>query len=234
LLKIDNIHVNYGLFQALRGVSMEINEGEIVALLGSNGAGKTTTIQTISGQNAVLQGDILYRGQSIKNMPAHERVNQGIIQCPEGRKLFPFMTITENLLLGGHPKAVRGKRKENFELCYELFPKLKERANQQAGTLSGGEQQMVAVARALMSSPKILMLDEPSLGLAPVIVEDIFETLVKINKLGVTILLVEQNVAASLEIADRAYVIEQGANVMSGNSQDLLHDENLQKAYLGI
>ena len=234
MLSINNIHVNYGLFQALRGVSMEIKEGEIVALLGSNGAGKTTTIQTISGQNAVLEGDILYHGKSIKNMPAHERVNQGIIQCPEGRKLFPFMSITENLLLGAHPKAVRAKRQQNMELCYDLFPKLKERANQMAGTLSGGEQQMVAIARALMSDPKILMLDEPSLGLAPVIVEDIFETLLRINKMGVTILLVEQNVAASLEIADRAYVIEQGANVMSGNSKDLLGDENLQKAYLGI
>ena len=234
MLKIDNIHVNYGHFEALRGISLEIKEGEIVALLGGNGAGKTTTINTISGMTELRQGDITLNGTSIKNLPVHERVKHGIIQVPEGRKLFPYMSVMDNLLIGSYLPHAREKRKDMLEMCFELFPRLAERKSQLASSLSGGEQQMCAISRALMERPKILMLDEPSLGLAPVIVERIFEVLVKINKNGMTLLIVEQNVLASLSIATRGYVIETGENVLEGTSKDLLQSSDLKKAYLGI
>lgn len=234
MLKLDNIHVNYGHFEVLHGISLEIGEGEIVALLGSNGAGKTTTINTIMGLNQVHEGDILFQGQSICQLPTHERVQQGVVACPEGRKLFPYMTVYDNLLIGSYAPEARKKRAENIDKCFELFPKLYERKDQMARTMSGGEQQMCAIARALMSNPKILMLDEPSLGLAPVIVEKIFETLVEINKTGMAILLVEQNVILSLEIASRGYIIETGMNVVSGSAQELLDSSDVKKAYLGI
>jgi len=234
MLKINDIYVNYGHSEALRGVSLEVNEGEIVALLGNNGAGKTTTINTVSGTTNLVKGGIEFMGQDISRMPAHERVKQGIVQVPEGRKLFPFLSVMDNLLVGSYLPEARKHRKENLDLCFTMFPKLYERRSQMASSMSGGEQQMCAIARGLMQCPKILMLDEPSLGLAPIVVDGIFESLVEINKSGMTILLVEQNVSSSLEIADRAYVIEIGQNVMSGTSEQLLADEQLRNAYLGM
>lgn len=234
MLKINDIYVNYGFSEALRGISMEVNEGEIVALLGNNGAGKTTTVNTVSGTTNLVKGSVEFLGEDISQIPAYERVKKGIVQVPEGRKLFPYLSVYENLLIGSYLPELRKHRKEGLELCYSIFPKLYERRNQLANSLSGGEQQMCAIARALMGQPKILMLDEPSLGLAPVVVESIFDTLQKINKEGMTILLVEQNVQSSLEIADRAYIIEIGQNVMDGKSSELLQNEELKKAYLGI
>ena len=234
MLKLENIHVNYGQFEVLRGVSLEIKQGEIVALLGGNGAGKTTTINTIMNLNPLREGDILFKGESIRDLPTHERVQKGIVVCPEGRKLFPHMSVYDNLLVGAYSPHARQKREENMDRCFQLFPKLYERRNQLARTMSGGEQQMCAIGRALMANPEILMLDEPSLGLAPVIVQKIFETLVEINKSGMTILLVEQNVMSSLEIASRGYIIETGENVISGSADELIHSEDVRKAYLGI
>ena len=234
MLTIDKIHVNYGSFQALDGVSLQVNEGEIVALLGSNGAGKTTTINTASGLLRPLAGTVTFNGEDLSKYKLHEISSLGLVQVPEGRKLFPDMTIHENLLVGSYAKAARAKRQENLDMCYEMFPKLKERQKQLAGSLSGGERQMVAIARALMQCPKLLMLDEPSLGLAPVVVEQVFEIIQSINKMGTTILLVEQNVQASLEIADRAYVIETGKNVMEGSAKELLANDELKAAYLGM
>ncbi len=234
MLIIDNIHVNYGSFQALDGISLQVNKGEIVALLGSNGAGKTTTINTVSGLLKPLAGTVTFKGDDLSKYKLHEISTLGLVQVPEGRKLFPEMTVHENLLIGSTYRKAREKRQENLEMCYGMFPKLAERRKQTAGSLSGGERQMVAIARALMQCPELLMLDEPSLGLAPVIVEQVFETIVKINKMGMTILLVEQNVQYSLEIADRAYVIETGHNVMDGAAKELLSDEKLRVAYLGL
>ena len=234
MLKIDQIHVSYGSFQALDGVSLEVNEGEIVALLGSNGAGKTTTINTASGILHPLSGSIYFKGEDLSKYKLHEISSLGLVQVPEGRRLFPNMSVHENLLMGSYAKVTRAKRQENLELCYDIFPKLAERRDQLTGSLSGGERQMVAIARALMQCPQLLMLDEPSLGLAPVIVEQVFETIIRINKMGVTILLVEQNVQSSLQIANRAYVIENGHNVISGNAADLLKVDNVRASYLGI
>lgn len=234
MLKIENIVVNYGNFEALHGISLEIKQGEIVALLGGNGAGKTTTINTVSGMTHLVSGDILYNGESIAKIAAHERVAMGIVQVPEGRKLFPSMTVYENLLIGSYLPESRKKRAENLEMCFNIFPKLAERRQQLAGSLSGGEQQMCAISRALMASPKLLMLDEPSLGLAPLVVDMIFDTIIKIREMGVTVLVVEQNVLATLDVADRGYVIEVGNNVFSGPSQELMDNEDMRKAYLGI
>ena len=232
MLKIDSIVVNYGNFEALHGISMDVKEGEIVALLGGNGAGKSTTINTISGLTSLQAGKVVFQGENINNVPRHERVKLGIIQVPEGRKLFPSMTVMDNLLIGSYLPQTRKKRPETLEMCLEIFPKLAERRKQLAGSLSGGEQQMCAIARALMGQPKLLMLDEPSLGLAPVMVDTIFDTIVRINKMGVTILLVEQNVLVSLAIASRGYVIEVGNNVMDGDNESLLNNEDMKKAYL--
>lgn len=234
MLKIDSIVVNYGNFEALHGISMDVKEGEIVALLGGNGAGKSTTINTISGLTSLQAGNVVFQGVNINNVPRHERVKLGIIQVPEGRKLFPSMTVMDNLLIGSYLPQTRKKRPETLEMCLEIFPKLAERRKQLAGSLSGGEQQMCAIARALMGQPKLLMLDEPSLGLAPVMVDTIFDTIVRINKMGVTILLVEQNVLVSLAIASRGYVIEVGNNVMDGDNESLLNNEEMKKAYLGF
>lgn len=234
LLKVDNIVVSYGEFQALHGVSLEVEEGAITALLGSNGAGKTTTIKTISGQLIPRSGSLSFNGEDITHMPIYERVGKGIVQVPEGRKLFPYMSVEENLLCGSYLPKARKLRAENLERCYEILPKLKERRKQLAGSLSGGEQQMCAIARGIMATPKLLVMDEPSLGLAPIIVESIFDTINKLKSEGITILLVEQNVASSLTIADRAYVIETGENVLNGTGEELKNNEDLQKAYLGI
>lgn len=234
LLNVENIYVSYGDFQALHGISFHVDEGEIVALLGSNGAGKTTTLKTVSGQLIQSSGSISFQGEDVSKAPIYDRVKKGIIQVPEGRRLFPYLTIEENLIAGSFLKQNRANRKENMDRCYAMFPKLAERRKQQAGTLSGGEQQMVAIARGLMSNPKLLMLDEPSLGLAPIVVEGIFETIQNISKQGVTILLVEQNVSFSLEVANRIYVIESGENAMSGTGEEMRNNTDLQKTYLGI
>ncbi|WRS27561.1 ABC transporter ATP-binding protein [Oscillospiraceae bacterium MB08-C2-2] len=235
MLSVRNIAVDYDSFHALSDVSLDIQEGEIVALLGSNGAGKTTTMNTISGVTTLRSGTVSFNGQEIQGMPDFQRVDLGIVQVPEGRKLFPEMSVYENMLVGSYIKEARPKRKQNLEMCFEMFPKLHERRNQMAGSLSGGEQQMCAIARGLMACPKLLMLDEPSLGLAPVIVSQIFDIIQTINKdMGTTILLVEQNVLATLEIAHRGYVIETGATVLEGSARELEGNEELQKAYLGI
>ncbi|MHC1762251.1 MAG: ABC transporter ATP-binding protein [Negativicutes bacterium] len=234
MLKVDNLNVFYGNFEALRSVSLEVGAGEIVALLGANGAGKSTTINTISGLTEMRSGEVSFNGQDLAAMPAYERVNLGIVQVPEGRKLFPVMTVLDNLLVGSFAKEARKHRTETLEMVYGLFPRLEERKDQLAGTLSGGEQQMCAVARGLMARPQILMLDEPSLGLAPIMVETIFEAIVKINKLGTSILLVEQNVLYALEIANRGYVVETGETVLQGSSRELSSNEELRKAYLGL
>jgi len=234
LLAVDNLNVKYNAFHALFGVSFHVLQGEIVALLGGNGAGKTTTIKTISGMIRQTEGSIRFDGQEVSHMPVDKRVALGIIQKPEGRRLFPDMTVMDNLLVGSFLKPCREKRKENFERCFGYFPKLYERRGQTAGSLSGGEQEMCAIARALMQNPRLLMLDEPSLGLAPVVVDDVFRVLTEINKEGITILLVEQNVQASLEICNRAYVIETGHNVIDGTSEELLHNKEIQRAYIGV
>lgn len=234
MLKIDGIYVNYGNFEALHGISLKVEEGKIVALVGGNGAGKTTTINSISGLTTLRGGDILFNGTSIKDTPAHERVKMGIIQVPEGRKLFPYMSVYENLMMGSYLPQNRAGRKENLEMCFDIFPKMAERKNQLAGTMSGGEQQMCAICRALMSKPRLLMLDEPSLGLAPVIVDTVLDSIVRINKAGVTVLLVEQNVLATLDIADYAYAIETGQNALEGTGKELLENEQIRSTYLGI
>lgn len=234
MLKLSGLCVSYGSFEALHGVSIEVEQGEIVVLLGSNGAGKTTTINTISGLLRPRSGSVCFKGQDITGLPPYRRAEQGLVQVPEGRKLFSEMSVYENLLVGSYSKKMRDKRKENLELCYTLFPKMYERREQLTGSLSGGERQMCAVCRALMQCPQLLMLDEPSLGLAPIVVRSVFESILKINEMGVTILLVEQNVHSSLEIATRGYVIETGRNVLSGTSEELHGNEELQRAYLGI
>ena len=234
MLHINDLQVNYGSFKALQGVNLHVEKGEIVALLGSNGAGKTTTINAISGLRNVVGGDILLEGKSILHVPAHERVKQGIIQVPEGRMLFPYMSVEENLMVGSYLPEARKLRAETMEKCYEIFPKLYERRKQFAGSLSGGEQQMCAIARALMQQPKLLMLDEPSLGLAPVIIDTIFNVILDIRTQGITVLLVEQNVQATLDICDRAYVIETGQDVITGTGVELQNNEKIRQAYLGI
>jgi branched-chain amino acid transport system ATP-binding protein len=234
MLKVDDLKVNYGNFEALRSVSLEVGEGEIVALLGANGAGKSTTINTISGLTELRGGELTFEGDNLAALPAHQRVERGVVQVPEGRKLFPVMTVLDNLLVGSFTEKARKHRAERLDLVFGLFPKLAERKSQLAGTLSGGEQQMCAVARGLMAMPKILMLDEPSLGLAPIMVETIFEAIVEINKRGTSILLVEQNVLYALEIAHRGYVIETGETVLQGTSCDLSANDELRKAYLGL
>lgn len=235
MLQVENIDVYYGDMQALNGLSLEIGEGEVVALVGANGAGKTTTLRTISGLLRPKSGDIRFDGKPIHKAAAHAIVDMGISHVPEGRQLFPMMTVEENLLLGAHLRRVRNDRQRMLDVeVYPMFPMLKERASQLAGTLSGGEQQMVAIARGIMSRPKVLILDEPSLGLAPVIVKEMFATVRKIREQGVTVMIVEQNVTQTLQLADRAYVIENGAVVLSGASKDLLNDEHMRRAYLGM
>ena len=234
LLQLEEICVSYGRIEVLRQVSLQVNEGEIVALLGANGAGKTTTLRAISGLVKPRQGDILFDGSSILALPAHRIVGQGIAQCPEGRKVFPTLTVEETLRLGAYlHRNDKEWVEEGQEKVWELFPRLHERRFQLAGTLSGGEQQMLAIGRALMARPRLLLLDEPSLGLAPLLVQEIFRTIKAINAQGVAILLVEQNARLALKIAHRAYVLATGQVVVSGEAADLANDEKLRKAYLG-
>ena len=234
LLDVAGINVFYGRVQALRGVSLSINAGEIVALIGSNGAGKTTTLRTISGLNHATTGRVVFDGQDISSVPAHDVVRVGIGHAPEGRRLFPRMIVFDNLMMGTYARKDRAGIPADITRVYELFPRLKERTKQLAGTLSGGEQQMLAIGRALMARPKLLMLDEPSLGLAPILCETIFRVLTEINAQGTPILLVEQNATKALEIAHRAYVLETGSIVQTGTGKELLSSPDFQRAYLGM
>jgi len=233
-LEIKDLHVHYDKIEAIKGISVVVNEGEIVTLIGANGAGKTTTLKTISGLRKVSSGSILFDGQDISKVPAHERVDLGISQAPEGRGIFPGMTVLENLEMGKfHRKNRKAEMDEDLDNIYTLFPRLKERSSQAGGTLSGGEQQMLAIGRALMSRPKVLLLDEPSMGLAPLMIANIFRIITQINKQGVTILLVEQNAQQALTHAHRAYVLETGLVTKEANAKDLLNDPYVKAAYLG-
>jgi branched-chain amino acid transport system ATP-binding protein len=234
LLSLEHIDVYYDDVQILREVTLHVEEGEIIALVGANGAGKTTTLKTISGLLNSRAGRIVFEGQRVDEFPPHRIVEMGLIQVPEGRKIFPSLTVRETLQLGSYLPKARARRRETMERVFHLFPRLKEREKQIAGTLSGGEQQMLAIGRALMSLPRLLMLDEPSLGLAPLIVQDIFETVQEINQHGTTVLLVEQNVFHTLSMAHRGYVLENGRIVLEGTGQELLTNEEMKRAYLGI
>ncbi len=234
LLTIEDLHTYYGHVHALKGINLEVNEGEIVCLIGANGAGKSTTLRTISGLVRPREGRIVLGGEPIEAIPAHQIVERGISQAPEGRQVFSTLTVTENLNMGAYTLgADKEAIEENRQRVFSLFPRLEERKNQLGGTLSGGEQQMLTIGRALMARPKLLMLDEPSLGLAPILVKAIFDTIGAIKERGITILLVEQNARAALKVADRGYVLETGSVVLSGPAQELLRDERVRKAYLG-
>ena len=233
LLEVKDLSVHYGVIQALKGVSLQVEEGEIVSLIGANGAGKTTLLQTISGLLKKSGGDILFMGKSLNKANAKHIVKAGITQVPEGRHIFPEMSVYENLLMGAYLRKDKDGIKKDLEMVYQRFPRLKDRLSQDASTLSGGEQQMLAMGRALMARPKILLLDEPSMGLAPILVKEIFSIIKDINSQGTTILLVEQNAKMALSIADRAYVMETGNIVMCGSGEELAHSEEIQKAYLG-
>ncbi len=233
LLEVKDIHSYYGPVHALRGVSLMVEEGEIVTLIGSNGAGKTTTLRSIHGILPPREGKVVFRGEEIQGKPAHDMIRRGIAQSPEGRKIFPRMTVLENLEMGAYHRSDRSEIEEDLDRVFDLFPRLKERAKQEAGTLSGGEQQMLAIGRALMGRPKLLLLDEPSMGLAPVLVERIFQTIEEINKQGTTILLVEQNANVALEVATRGYVLESGRVVNAASARDLRQDPRVREAYLG-
>jgi branched-chain amino acid transport system ATP-binding protein len=233
LLEIEDMHSYYGHIQALRGISLTVDEGEVVTLIGSNGAGKTTTLRSIHGILPPKQGRIIFAGEEIQGVPAHELISRGIAQSPEGRRIFFRMTVLENLEMGAYHRNDASGIREDMDRVFDLFPRLKERTKQEAGTMSGGEQQMLAIGRALMSRPRLLLLDEPSMGLAPVLVERIFETIREINKQGTTILLVEQNANIALEIATRGYVLETGTIVNSAPAAELREDPAVREAYLG-
>ena len=234
LLEVNGIDVFYGRVQAVRGATLEVDKGEVVALIGSNGAGKTTTLRTISGLSHPVRGSIKFDGRDITREEPQNIVNLGICQSPEGRRLFPRMSVLDNLRMGAYTGRSRARMRERMDRVFELFPRLKERSNQIAGTLSGGEQQMCAMGRAMMSDPKLLMLDEPSLGLSPILVETIFNIVKEINSQGTPVLLVEQNATKALEIANRGYVLETGSIVQTGTGKELLESEDVQKAYLGM
>jgi len=233
-LKINNINVAYGDIQVLFDVSLYVEKGEVVSIIGANGAGKTTTLKTISGLLHPLSGSIVFENEQIENLSPEKIVERGIIHVPEGRRLFPFMSVEENLEMGSYNSRAYEQRFETMQEIFKLFPRLQERRKQMAGTLSGGERQMVAIGRGLMAKPEILMFDEPSLGLAPILVKDIMETIKEIADKGTTIILVEQNIHASLNISDRAYVLEQGYVVKDGDAKQLLNDPDVQRAFLGI
>jgi len=233
ILQLEDIHTYYGAIHALKGISLEVHEGEIVTLLGANGAGKTTTLRSINGLNRPRQGRISFQGKEITQTAPHDIVKHGIAQSPEGRRLFPRMTVTENLEMGAFQRNDKAGIREDMEHVFTLFPRLQERRTQKAGTMSGGEQQMCAIGRALMARPKLLLLDEPSRGRAPIFVEKIFEIIEQINKEGTAILLVEQNAAMALDAADRGYVLETGRIVLSDNAEALKTNEQVRKTYLG-
>jgi branched-chain amino acid transport system ATP-binding protein len=234
VFQVKEIDVFYGDAQALYGLNLQVREGEVVTLVGANGAGKTTTLRAISGLLPVARGEIAFEGRSLLGVPAHRRAELGIALVPEGRELWPQLTVRENLELGAYGKAARRHLSGSLERVYELFPVVKERSRQVAGSMSGGEQQMVAIARALMTRPRLLMLDEPSLGLAPVVVSQVFDTIRRLHAEGLTILLVEQNLKKALEMADRGYVVETGSISIEGTAADLLADPTIRSAYLGV
>ncbi len=234
MLEVRNIDVYYGDSQALYGVSLSIEQGELVTLLGSNGAGKTTTLRAISGTHPIRRGDLIFEGDSLLKVPAHQRPGLGISLVPEGRELWPQLTVLENLELGAFSRAARARRDDTLAWVFEMFPVLRERAKQLAGSMSGGEQQMVAIGRALMSRPRLLMMDEPSLGLAPVVVTQVFATIRRLHDEGLTILLVEQNLKMALEVADRGYVVETGTISLRGTSAELLANPAVRASYLGV
>ena len=233
MLEVKNLQVYYGVIQAIKKVSFKVEEGEIIALIGANGAGKTTIWHTGSGLISAKQGEVLYNGVDLQKIPAHKIVSLGLAHVPEGRRVFAQLSVYENLLLGAYTRSDKGEIEETLEQVFKRFPRLKERKSQMAGTLSGGEQQMLAMGRALMSKPKIILLDEPSMGLSPILVEEVFDIIKSINKSGTTVLLVEQNAKKALSIAHRAYVLETGNIVLEGDAKVLMNDESVKKAYLG-
>jgi branched-chain amino acid transport system ATP-binding protein len=233
ILELDDIHTYYGSIHALKGISIDVLDGEIVTLIGANGAGKSTTLRSINGLNRPREGTIKFQGRDITSTPAHEIVKRGIAQSPEGRRLFPRMSVVENLEMGAFQRTDRSAFKEDMDRVFSLFPRLAERKTQKAGTMSGGEQQMLAIGRALMARPKLLLLDEPSMGLAPIFVERIFETIVEVNKQGTSILLVEQNALMALDTADRGYVLETGHIALADDAKALRENEQVRKTYLG-
>lgn len=233
MLEVKNIEVCYGMIRAIKGISFEINKGEIVALIGANGAGKTTTLHTVSGLLKPESGQILFNGKDISKIPAHKIVTMGMAHVPEGRRVFQQLTVLENLKLGAYTRRDKKEIENNLKRVYKHFPRLEERKNQVAGTLSGGEQQMLAMGRALMSNPDIVLMDEPSMGLSPLLVKEIFAIIEELHKQGATILLVEQNAKMALSIADYAYVLETGKIAMEGKAKDMLEDDRIKKAYLG-
>ena len=233
MLEIKDLSVYYGVIQALKGISFEVNEGEVIALIGANGAGKTTTLQTITGMLSPKAGSILFEGTDITKVPGHKIVSMGMAHVPEGRRVFAQLSVYENLKLGAYTRSDKTEIAETLQRVYQRFPRLKERKNQLAGTLSGGEQQMLAMGRALMSHPKIILMDEPSMGLSPILVEEIFSIIQDISSGGTTVLLVEKNAKKALSIANRAYVLETGKIVMNGDADKLLHDPAIRTAYLG-
>jgi branched-chain amino acid transport system ATP-binding protein len=233
MLVLEEVNTYYGNIHALQGISLTVGRGEIVTLIGANGAGKSTTLKTLSGQLAPKHGSIVFQGEEIQGMPAHLVTAKGIIQVPEGRRIFPRMSVEENLEMGAFLRNDSAGIEEDKAMVFDLFPRLKDRKNQKGGTLSGGEQQMLAMGRGLMPRPKLLMLDEPSMGLAPVVVETIFETIERLHREGITILLVEQNAAMALAVADRGYVLETGSVALSGSGKELLVNEQVRKTYLG-
>lgn len=232
ILEVKDLEVYYGVIQAIRGISFEVNQGEIIALIGANGAGKTTTLQTITGLIPSKSGKIFYEGKDITKIPGHKLVSMGIAHVPEGRRVFASLSVLQNLKLGAYTRSDKKELEDTLQMIYQRFPRLEERKNQMAGTLSGGEQQMLAMGRALMSHPKLIVLDEPSMGLSPIYVNEIFDIIQKINEDGVTVLLVEQNAKKALSIANRAYVLETGSIALSGDAAKLMNDDSVKKAYL--
>ena len=233
LLEIKDLEVNYGVIKAIKGVSFDVNEGEIIALIGANGAGKTTILHTITGLIQAKKGSIVFDGKELTKPPPHKIVSMGMAHVPEGRRIFQQLSVLENLKLGAYTRKDKSEIASTLKMVYERFPRLEERKNQVAGTLSGGEQQMLAMGRALMSKPRIILMDEPSMGLSPLLVSEIFDIIKVINESGTTVLLVEQNAKKALSIADRAYVLETGKITLSGDAKDLINDESVKKAYLG-
>lgn len=233
MLSVNNLQVHYGMIQAIKDVSFEVNQGEVIALIGANGAGKTTILHTISGLLQPTKGSIIFEGQDITKIPAHKIVSLGMAHVPEGRRVFAQLTVLENLRLGAYTRKDKNEMEETLKMIYQRFPRLEERKNQISGTLSGGEQQMLAMGRALMSHPKIILMDEPSMGLSPIFVEEVFHIIRDISAEGTTVLLVEQNAKKALTIADRAYVLETGNIILQGDAKKLMNDESVKKAYLG-
>lgn len=233
MLEVKDLEVYYGVIQAIKGISFHVEEGEVIALIGANGAGKTTTLQTITGMLNAQAGSIRFEGTELTKIPGHKIVSMGMAHVPEGRRVFAQLSVLENLKLGAYTRKDKTEIEESLKRVYKSFPRLEERKNQLAGTLSGGEQQMLAMGRALMSKPKIILMDEPSMGLSPIFVNEIFDIIKEVSESGTTVLLVEQNAKKALSIADRAYVLETGSITLEGKADDLLHDESVQKAYLG-